>query len=52
MGSTFGTLEVFPHVAAGRLKPVVDQAFPLKGVARAEQMLEDRQQFGKLVLVP
>ena len=52
MGSKADTLEVFRHVAAGKLKPVLDQTFPLKDAARAEQMLEDRKQFGKLVLVP
>jgi NADPH:quinone reductase-like Zn-dependent oxidoreductase len=52
MGSKFDTLEVFRHVAAGRLKPVLDRTFPLKEAAQAQRMLEDRKQFGKLVLVP
>ncbi len=52
MGSKFDTLEVLRHVSAGRLKPVADRGFPLKDAARAERMLEDRKQFGKLVLVP
>jgi len=30
----------------------VDQAFSLNDAAVARQMLEDRKQFGKLVLVP
>lgn len=52
MGSKFDTLEVFRHVAAGRLRPVVDQVLPLKEAPRAHQVLEDRKQFGKLVLIP
>ena len=52
MGSKFDTLEVFRHVAAGRLKPVLDRTFPLKEAARAHEMLEARRQFGKLVLIP
>ncbi len=43
---------VFGLAAAGRLKPVLDQTFPLRDAARAHEMLEARQQFGKLVLVP
>jgi len=30
---------------------VLDQVFSLKDAAKAQQMLEDRKQFGKLVLV-
>ena len=37
---------------AGRLKPVVDQVFPLAEVAAAHQLLESRAVFGKLVLTP
>ena len=31
---------------------MVNQVFPLKDAGKAHQMLEDRKQFGKLVLVP
>jgi NADPH:quinone reductase-like Zn-dependent oxidoreductase len=44
----FSLLELF---AAGRLRPVVAQVFPLKDVAVAHQLLESRASFGKLVLV-
>ncbi|MSQ21683.1 MAG: hypothetical protein EXR53_00005, partial [Dehalococcoidia bacterium] len=36
----------------GKLKTLVDRAFPLKEAAAAHRYLEDRRQFGKLVLVP
>jgi NADPH:quinone reductase-like Zn-dependent oxidoreductase len=36
---------------AGELRPVVDKTFPLQDAAEAHRRLEDRQQFGKLVLV-
>ncbi len=44
----FTLLDLF---AAGRLRPVVHQVFPLDQVAAAHQLLESRATFGKLVLV-
>jgi len=56
LGSTMGSLaevhEVLGHVAAGRLKPVVDSVLPLSQVAEAHRRLEARQVFGKIVLTP
>ncbi|MCU0724944.1 MAG: zinc-binding dehydrogenase [Planctomycetes bacterium] len=56
LGSTMGSygevLEVMGHVAAGRLRPVLDRTFPLSEVAEAHRYLESRSQFGKVVLVP
>ncbi len=46
-GSLFGILE---HVAAGRLRPVVDRVMPLWDAAAAHGVLESRQAFGKVVL--
>lgn len=46
-GSLFGILE---HVAAGRLRPVVDRVMPLWEAAAAHGVLESRQAFGKVVL--
>ena len=39
-------------VAAGDLKVVVDRTFPLAEAAAAHAHLEDRQAFGRVVLVP
>ncbi len=36
----------------GKLKTLVDRVFPLKDVAECHRYLEERRQFGKLVLVP
>ena len=56
LGSYMGTLgdlhEVLSHVFAGRLKPVVDRAFPLSETADAHRYLESSKMFGKVVLNP
>lgn len=56
LGSTMGSkgdlLTVLDHIAAGRLRPIVDSVLPLAEAARAHQRLEARDVFGKLVLVP
>jgi len=39
-------------IAAGRIEPVIDSVMPLSDNAAAEQRLEERKQFGKVVLVP
>lgn len=43
---------VWPWIEAGKLRPVVERAFPLAEAARAHALLESGQVFGKLVLVP
>ncbi len=54
LGSYMGTKNdlrtVMKLVAAGRLKPVVDRAFPLSEAAAAHTYLESGAQFGKVVL--
>ncbi len=50
MGSKGSSFEIFKHVEAGRLRPVVDQVLPLKEVRKAHQILEERKQFGKIVM--
>ncbi len=56
LGSYMGTMaelhEVLGHVFAGRLKPVVDRAFPLKDLRAAHELLENSQMFGKIVVNP
>jgi NADPH:quinone reductase-like Zn-dependent oxidoreductase len=56
LGSTMGSLgemhDLLGHLAAGRLRPVVDSVLPLSQVAEAHRRLEAREVFGKIVLVP
>lgn len=52
MGSKIELLEVMKFFEAGRLKPVVDRVLPLEKAAEAHKALEDRAQFGKVVLTP
>lgn len=56
LGSTMGSLgevlDVMEHVAAGRLRPVLDRTFPMADVADAHRYVEGREQFGKVVLLP
>jgi len=55
-GSYMGTMgelhEVLKHVFAGRLKPVLDRAFPLGEIRAAHEYLEKSQMFGKIVVNP
>lgn len=54
LGSTMGSLaelhEIMGHVAAGRLRPVVDRVLPLDQIAEGHRILEAREAFGKIVL--
>jgi NADPH:quinone reductase-like Zn-dependent oxidoreductase len=56
LGSYMGTMgelhEVLGHVFAGRLKPVIDRAFPLSEIRAAHEYLEKSQMFGKIVVNP
>ncbi len=42
--------KVWPLIAAGRIKPVLDQVFPLERAADAHRRLEDAGHVGKIVL--
>lgn len=54
LGSTMGNhrefAEVHRLVSQGRLKPVVDSVFPMTELPAAQKRMEDKQQFGKIVL--
>jgi NADPH:quinone reductase-like Zn-dependent oxidoreductase len=54
MGSTMGTEKdfqgVYDLVASGRVKPVVDEVFPLEHAAAAHERLERGDQLGKIIL--
>lgn len=56
LGSTMGPKgDLYPildHMAAGRLRPVVDRVLPLAEAPAAHRLLESRAHFGKVVLVP
>jgi alcohol dehydrogenase len=45
-------INVINLVSLGRLSPVIDKRFPLSESAAAQKMLEDRSQFGKVILNP
>jgi len=42
---------IWPHVAAGRVRPVIDATFPLAQAADAHRRLEAGEHVGKIVLV-
>lgn len=52
MGSKSELLEAMKFIESGRIRAVVDQILPLAEARRAHELMEDRAQFGKLVLVP
>ena len=52
LGSIVELRTVLDYVASGKLKPVVDRAFPLKDTRAAVQHVLDRKNKGKVLLVP
>lgn len=56
LGSTMGPRhalpEIFDHLAAGRVRSVVDRVMPMSEVRQAHRLLEDGEVLGKIVLVP
>src|SRR5213080_2187147 len=52
MGSKADLLTAMKFIETGQIRAVVDRAFPLPEARKAHELMEDRAQFGKLVLVP
>jgi NADPH:quinone reductase-like Zn-dependent oxidoreductase len=50
MGSRAELFTVLKLVGEKRLRPVIDRTFPLAEAAQAHRRLEQREQFGKIVL--
>lgn len=51
MGSRKELLEVFRFVREGRLRPIIDSTFPIAETRAAEEKMEDRRVFGKIVVL-
>ena len=52
MGSKAELLDAMRFVERGQIRGVVDRMLPLAEARRAHELMQDRAQFGKLVLVP
>jgi NADPH:quinone reductase-like Zn-dependent oxidoreductase len=56
LGSFMGTMgelhRVLKFVFQGRLTPVIDSVFPLEQIRAAHERLENKEQFGKVIVVP
>lgn len=50
MGKKKGLQDVMEHVKAGRLKPVIDSVYPLRDASQAHLRMEERKNFGKIIL--
>jgi NADPH:quinone reductase-like Zn-dependent oxidoreductase len=52
MGSKAELLEAMKFIETGAIRAVVDQSLPLDEAAHGHELMQNRTQFGKLVLVP
>jgi NADPH:quinone reductase-like Zn-dependent oxidoreductase len=52
MGSKAELLDAMKFIERGQIRAVIDQTLPLYEAKRAHELMEDRAQFGKLVLIP
>lgn len=51
MGSKAELVEAMKFVAAGKIRAVVDRVLPLSEARQAHELIEDRAQFGKIILI-
>ena len=52
MGSKADLLAAMKFIGSGQIRAVVDRTLPLTEARKAHELMEDRAQFGKLVLLP
>jgi NADPH:quinone reductase-like Zn-dependent oxidoreductase len=56
LGSFMGTMgelhQVLKFIFRKQLKPVIDRVYPLEQIREAHEHLENKEQFGKVILVP
>ena len=52
MGSKSELIEAMRFVERGQIRAVVDRTLPLSEARRAHELMQDRAQFGKLILTP
>jgi NADPH:quinone reductase-like Zn-dependent oxidoreductase len=52
MGAKSELIDAMQFIASGKIKAVIDRALPLAEARRAHELIEDRAQFGKLILLP
>jgi len=52
MGGIPEVWEVLKFFKENKLRAVIDRTLPLKDAAEAHKILEDRKQFGKIILIP
>jgi NADPH:quinone reductase len=42
--------QVWPHLAAGQIKPVIDSTFPIDQASEAQRRMETNAHIGKIIL--
>jgi len=52
LGSKSELMKIFKLVEQRQLKPIIGKILPLQKAAYAHQLMEDRNHFGKLILIP
>lgn len=52
MGSKADLLAAMKFIESGQIRAVIDRTLPLTDARKAHELMEDRAQFGKLVLLP